>query len=713
MANKPTPADFSPTVPDFPVIGQYQPIYGKFDLTTYIQGASDYEIMSFLVQCYNATLKGYSDVTQLSKDTVTAYNQLQTWVNTWFDELDVQQEINNKLQSMYEEGTLANAIAQSNTIPPAVAQYLNSAKGVKNLSDVTAKKIEEMAASGALGTVINDTGTVQSTTTNWLHQNVTPVGSVVMVDKSLSIEGAAADAEATGKSVNSIKSDLSISCLCSKALPTDTFYAENPYTVHVNQNAYHTNVNMALPNVMDLTSDITIFGLTIHRNSDGTLRLTGTPVDGTCTFKYSRAHFRAGKYYTLLPSNVVASLRSTTYSVDFSSSFTSEEDTDELWYTIKSDSAVDITLQPMLYDRNVQYGTEYIECKWENVSDKFIAYNGLNHILATDDIVLTFETPSNKCKPEFWGAIGNGNDDTAPLNKMMEYCSANKESIEFPKKTYGIKYPINILGAMDVNFNYAVIMALQDVSALFNINCETSDQFQGVFRNCILDGKRNAESCMVVTKNINAMSFENLQVYDPKKYGIWCKKGGGGEFYNIILRSRYDDGVVRTALQIEAPDTKWKAIKAVNFCTFAYVKGITHMEQIHPFITYTSYNTKSIAIYVDGTSAFITNSYIDSYFRCCFNPDNGGGYGTIFATNVMFFWSAEYFTGDIRPSICYNGINCRIVNCRIRKPDGTTTKTLLYGEQGANDRTYLNINILNRVEGLARQPVHDPTYDNH
>lgn len=157
MANKPTPADFSPTVPDFPSIGQYQPIYGKFDLTTYIQGASDYEIMSFLMQCYNATLKGYSDVTQLSKDTATAYNQLQTWVNTWFDNLDVQQEINNKLQSMYEAGTLA--------------------------------------------TVINNTGTVQSTTTNWLQQNVTPTGAAVVVDKSLSIAGAAADSKAVGSDI--------------------------------------------------------------------------------------------------------------------------------------------------------------------------------------------------------------------------------------------------------------------------------------------------------------------------------------------------------------------------------------------------------------------------------------------------------------------------------------------------------------------------------
>lgn len=198
MANKPNPANFSPTVPDFPEIGHYQPIYGKFDLTTYVQGASDYEIMSFLVQCYNATLKGYSEVTQLSKDTVTAYNQLQTWVNTWFDNLDVQQEINNKLQAMYEAGTLSDAIAQSNAIPPAVAQYLNSTEGIQNLSNITAQKIEAMAASGELGSVINNTGTVQSTTTNWLQQNVTPTGSAVVVDKSLSVEGAAADAKLTG-----------------------------------------------------------------------------------------------------------------------------------------------------------------------------------------------------------------------------------------------------------------------------------------------------------------------------------------------------------------------------------------------------------------------------------------------------------------------------------------------------------------------------------
>ena len=171
MTNKPTPADFSPTVPEFPVIGQYQPIYGKFDLTTYIQGASDYEIMSFLVQCYNATLKGYSDVTQLSKDTATAYNQLQSWVNTWFDELDVSQEINAKIDKMVANGSFANLLHST------FDEQINN----------------------------NTTNAV----TTWLQANVNPVGSAVTVDKSLTISGSAADANVTGNKFDKVNETIS------------------------------------------------------------------------------------------------------------------------------------------------------------------------------------------------------------------------------------------------------------------------------------------------------------------------------------------------------------------------------------------------------------------------------------------------------------------------------------------------------------------------
>lgn len=163
MANKPTPADFSPTVPDFPEIGQYQPIYGKFDLTTYIQGASDYEIMAFLVQCYNATLKGYGDVTQLSKDTATAYNQLQTWVNTWFDDLDVTNEVSIILNRMADNGSLEQVIAQTGQVAPATKEFLSTSEGIAQI-----------------------TPPINSSVRAWLNEH--PEATTTVQDKSLTID---------------------------------------------------------------------------------------------------------------------------------------------------------------------------------------------------------------------------------------------------------------------------------------------------------------------------------------------------------------------------------------------------------------------------------------------------------------------------------------------------------------------------------------------
>lgn len=168
MATKPGEANFFPEVPTYPEMGTFQPVYGKFDLTTYIQGASDYEIMAFLVGKYNACLEAYNKVTKLSTETITAAQQLQDWINTWFDNLDVQQELNNKIDSMVADGSFGTLLHQ--TFDAQINQQTTNA--------VTA----------------------------WLVANVTPTGSAVVVDKSLSIEGAAADAKETGDNFNTIKS---------------------------------------------------------------------------------------------------------------------------------------------------------------------------------------------------------------------------------------------------------------------------------------------------------------------------------------------------------------------------------------------------------------------------------------------------------------------------------------------------------------------------
>lgn len=170
MANKPGEANFFPDVPEFPSMGTFQPIYGKFDLTTYIQGASDYEIMAFLVGKYNACLEAYGTVTKLSTDTVKACKQLQDWINSWFTNLDVQEEINKKLDKMVADGSFGTLLHQ--TFDEQINQQTTSA--------VTA----------------------------WLVTNVTPTGSAVVVDKSLSIEGAAADAKETGNKITAVEKNI-------------------------------------------------------------------------------------------------------------------------------------------------------------------------------------------------------------------------------------------------------------------------------------------------------------------------------------------------------------------------------------------------------------------------------------------------------------------------------------------------------------------------
>lgn len=146
---------------EFPVTKPEFVVPSCVNLSTYIQGMSDYEVRCYYTQLVQQWATEWAQMQTEWSSQREAFESLKQYVNNklqtfqdWFDNLDVQQEINNTLQSMYEDGTLADAIAQTNT--------------------------------------------VQSTITDWLNQNVTPTGSAVVVDKSLSVEGAAADAKSTG-----------------------------------------------------------------------------------------------------------------------------------------------------------------------------------------------------------------------------------------------------------------------------------------------------------------------------------------------------------------------------------------------------------------------------------------------------------------------------------------------------------------------------------
>lgn len=162
-------ADFVPARGVFTDLTPFRYWCQKVMPLVYDDSLSYYELLCKVVDYLNKTME---DVNTLNTDVTsmyTAFSQLQEYVNTYFDNLDIQTEINRKLDYMASNGELSALI--SPFIPSLV--------------------------------------------TGWLDENVTPTTPVV--DASLTISGAAADAKATGDAIDFLKTDFK----------TDGTYIEN------------------------------------------------------------------------------------------------------------------------------------------------------------------------------------------------------------------------------------------------------------------------------------------------------------------------------------------------------------------------------------------------------------------------------------------------------------------------------------------------------
>lgn len=117
----------------------------------------------------------------------------------------------------YHELNLDWILTKLGLIDKGIKESADSAKLAKEAQEgaETARNGAESARAGARTAERNTIelynnlgGTVAPQVTEWLNDNVNPVGSAVVVDDSLSISGAAADAEATGNEINNLKNDL-------------------------------------------------------------------------------------------------------------------------------------------------------------------------------------------------------------------------------------------------------------------------------------------------------------------------------------------------------------------------------------------------------------------------------------------------------------------------------------------------------------------------
>ena len=102
------PADFTPQLGNYKSLQPFRFWCQKVLPLVYDDSLSYYELLCKVVDYLNKTMEDVEtlngDVTNLHK----AYVQLQEYVNNYFNTLDVQEEINNKLDEMVENGTLMN-----------------------------------------------------------------------------------------------------------------------------------------------------------------------------------------------------------------------------------------------------------------------------------------------------------------------------------------------------------------------------------------------------------------------------------------------------------------------------------------------------------------------------------------------------------------------------------------------------------------------------
>ena len=105
------PANFTPTLGDYKELKPFRFWCQKVLPLVYDDSLSYYELLCKVVDFLNKTME---DVETLEGDVTnlhTAYKQLQDYVNNYFSTLDVQKEINNKLDEMAKDGTLTTALS--------------------------------------------------------------------------------------------------------------------------------------------------------------------------------------------------------------------------------------------------------------------------------------------------------------------------------------------------------------------------------------------------------------------------------------------------------------------------------------------------------------------------------------------------------------------------------------------------------------------------
>lgn len=154
----------------------------------YDDSLSYYEVLGKTVDYLNKVIEDDKNIIELVNNLEVWVNENKEYIDNYFENLNVQNEINVKLDEMVEDGTFGEII------DPILEQF-------------------EQDAMGNLSQQVSD----------WLEENITPTTPVI--DATLRISGAGADAKVTGDEITDLKNALS---------DIDTYLETSPNMVNPN-----------------------------------------------------------------------------------------------------------------------------------------------------------------------------------------------------------------------------------------------------------------------------------------------------------------------------------------------------------------------------------------------------------------------------------------------------------------------------------------------
>lgn len=226
-------ANFNPTRGNFTELKPFRYWCMKILPLTYDDSLSYYELLCKVVDALN---KSMEDIETLNGDVTamyTAFDELQGYVNNYFDNLDISEEVNARLDEMVESGEFdriveecvgtliediqneAEAILDNVTesseqaISEIDARADTAISNVENVANTEINNVRESAQNSINSvtrhanetikrveqSIVIDTGEVA---TGWLEANISPATSGA-IDKTLTVESAMADAKSTGE----------------------------------------------------------------------------------------------------------------------------------------------------------------------------------------------------------------------------------------------------------------------------------------------------------------------------------------------------------------------------------------------------------------------------------------------------------------------------------------------------------------------------------